>query len=207
MSDLDLHFDTQRRGHQGLQQYDINVVLVPFEHLRMLSQRHEKRRVEVIADRRLTNDGKADAIEKSRAETRAAIREWHEGRLKSLDADLLEQRAGLMANQSVPDAKRVELMSSHLMKFKPNEIVVLYSSAGESERREIEAASAAIGRVPQRAADGGLEWTRLLDPEVAAEAILTRAETTNPTAAQKVRELTEIRAMQVTLTGVALSEI
>jgi len=39
------------------------------------------------------------------------------------------------------------------------------------------------------------------------EAILARAETTNPTAAQKVREPDEIRAMQVTTTGVALSEI
>ena len=40
-----------------------------------------------------------------------------------------------------------------------------------------------------------------------AESQLARAEQTNPAAAKKVRELAEIRAMQVTLTGVALSEI
>ena len=53
----------------------------------------------------------------------------------------------------------------------------------------------------------GLQWKTLLDPDMVSESILARAEQTNPTAAQKVRELTEIRAMTVTITGVALSEI
>ena len=46
----------------------------------------------------------------------------------------------------------------------------------------------------------------LLEPEMVNEA-MARAEATNPTAAQKLRELDEIRAMQVTITNVALSEI
>jgi hypothetical protein len=33
------------------------------------------------------------ALEKARATTRAAITEWHEQRLKNIDADLLEKRA------------------------------------------------------------------------------------------------------------------
>jgi hypothetical protein len=60
--------------------------------------------------------------------------------------------------------------------------------------------------VPLKTANG-LEWTTLLDPAMAADAQLSRAEQTNPAAARKVRELQEIRSMQVTLTGVALSEI
>lgn len=52
----------------------------------------------------------------------------------------------------------------------------------------------------------GKEWKPLLDPDT-NEAILARAEATNPTAAQKVRELTELRAMQETAVALALAEI
>jgi len=41
----------------------------------------------------------------------------------------------------------------------------------------------------------------------ANEAIMTRAEATNPTAAEQVRELSEIPAMQVTIAGVAFAEV
>ncbi len=53
----------------------------------------------------------------------------------------------------------------------------------------------------------GLAWRTLLDPEMVNDAIMARAEATNPAAAEHVRELTEIRAMQVTIAGVALAEI
>jgi hypothetical protein len=36
---------------------------------------------------------------------------------------------------------------------------------------------------------------------------MARADATNPAAAEQVRELTEIRAMQVPIAGVALAEI
>lgn len=96
-------------------------------------------------------------------------------------------------------------MSSHLLKHSPADIAVFYNSASESERREMEAASAAIGRVPMVTANGK-EWKTLLDPEMVNESILARAEVTNPTA-QKVRELTEIKGMQTTIAGVALPAI
>ena len=70
----------------------------------------------------------------------------------------------------------------------------------------MEAASVAVGRVPIKTAQG-LEWKTLLDQKMVGEAMMARAEETNPTAAQKLRELTEIRAMQATITQVALSEI
>ena len=47
----------------------------------------------------------------------------------------------------------------------------------------------------------------LLNPEMVNEAIIARAEVTNPTAAAKVRELGEIKAMQTSITGIALSEV
>lgn len=87
-----------------------------------------------------------------------------------------------------------------------SDLPVSNGSATEPERRLMEAASALTGRVPVKSTNGK-EWKTLLDPEVVNESIMARAETTNPEAAQRVRELTEIKAMQTTITGVALSEV
>ena len=205
MNKFRLVLDTQRRNLR-LAQYDQDTVMVPFDHLDALVDAFHQQKATISGDRNLTNEGKAAALDKARATTREAINAWHEPRLKGIDADLLEQRAALMALATRPDPKRVELMSSQLLKHSPQDISIFYGSASEDERRVMEAASAATGRVPMKTANG-LEWKTLLDPAMVDDAILTRAEATNPVAAQKVRELTEIRAMQVTIAGVALSEI
>lgn len=146
-------------------------------------------------------------IANPRATTRAAISVWHEERLKNIDADLLEQRAALLSDTTRPDPKQIDLMASQLRQFTPHEIAVFYNSATEPERRVMEAASASVGRVPMKSSNG-LEWKTLLRPRHGPRGeIMARAEATNPTAAEQVRELAEIRAMQVTIAGVALSEI
>jgi hypothetical protein len=205
MTKLEMVLDAQARG-QRFAHYDIKVVMVPHEHVRMLSKGYQQQKATITGDRNLTNDGKAAALDKARATTRAAITEWHATRLKNIDADLLEQRAALMASAAMPDPKRVELMSSQLLKHTPQDIAVFYGSASDEERRVMEAASASVGRVPMVTPNGKV-WKTLLDPEMVNEAVLARAEATNPVAAQKVRELTEVRGMQVSITGVALSEI
>jgi hypothetical protein len=53
----------------------------------------------------------------------------------------------------------------------------------------------------------GLEWKTLLDSDMVNESIMAPAEATNPTRRSKCEELGEIRAMQVTIARVALSEI
>lgn len=205
MSLIDDILDTQRRN-QRFTHYDLETVMVPFEHVRMLSKTYHDKKAAIATDRHLTNEGKNEATAKAKAVRDATIKEWDEQRRKNIDADLLEQRAALMGNVERPDVKRVDLMSAHLLKHKPSDIAVFYNSASETERREMEAASASIGRVPMKA-ESGLKWLTLLDPEMVNEAIVARAEVTNPTAAAKVRELTEIKAMQTTITGVALSEV
>jgi hypothetical protein len=205
MTTIEEFIDTQARN-QRLAHYDVKVAMVPFEHPRMLVRGYRQQKSAISADRNLTNEGKAAALDKARTTTRAAISEWKESRLKNIDADLLEQKAGLMTNTGTPDPKRVDLMTSHLLKHTPSDIAIFYNSASEDERRAMEAASASVGRVPMKTSSG-LEWKTLLDPDMVSESILARAEQTNPTAAQKVRELAEIRAMTVTITGVALSEI
>jgi hypothetical protein len=197
--------DTQRRN-QRFQQYDTDVVMVPFEHLRHLTAAHRRTIAEATVDKRLTTEGKAAAIQRSRETAREAIAAWHEQRLRELDADLLAKRAALIGTPERPDPARVTLMAAELVKFTPDERAVLYGSAADADRRVMEAASASTGPLPTKTASG-LEWRTLLENDAVHEAILARAEQTNPTAAQKVRELREIRAMQVTLTGVALSEI
>jgi hypothetical protein len=84
--------DTQRRN-QRFRQYDIDVVMVPFEHLRHLTATHRRVVAEAAVDAKLTAEGKTAAIQKSQATTREAITVWHEQRLRELDADLLSKRA------------------------------------------------------------------------------------------------------------------
>lgn len=121
-------------------------------------------------------------------------------------ADLLEQRAALVPKTKTPDPARVSLLAAELAKFTPQERAVFYNAATEDERREMEAASVATGRLPTKT-DQGLQLMPLLDPEMVDVAVMTQAEMANLAGAQKVRELEEVRRMQVTMTGVALSEI
>src|SRR4051794_37411386 len=134
MSIIDDILDTQRRN-QRFAHYDLETVLVPFEHVRMLSNGLRQQKATIAADRNLTNEGKTAAVEKARTTTQAAITEWHEKRLQNIDADLLEQRAALLGNIERPDTKRVDLMGGHLLKHKPSDIAVFYNAASEVERR------------------------------------------------------------------------
>jgi hypothetical protein len=205
MSKLEEVYAAQARN-QLFVRYDLGTVLVPFEHLRMLSRTFHQQRGLIMQDRLLTSEGKTAALEQARASTRKAIEDWHAERLKGIDADLLEQRAALMTITKKPDPARVSLLAVELAKFSPDERAVFYNAATEDERREMEAASAATGRLPIKTGQG-LELKPLLDPEMVNVAIVTRAEMTNPPAAQKLHELEEVRRMQVSMTGVALSEI
>lgn len=205
MKKLSLIIDTQARM-QRFKHRDVKTEMVPFEHVRRLVESHHKQADAIKADPHLTSEGKTAALEKARATTRAAIKEWHEQRLKNIDAHLLEERVALVADNSMPDPKRVEFMATQLLKQTPQDNAVFYSAANDAERRVMEAASAMVGRVPMISSNGK-ELKTPLDPEMVAESILARAEATNPVAAEKVRELAEVRAMQVTITGVALSEV
>jgi hypothetical protein len=194
------------RLNQRFTHYDFETVMVPFEHARALVRQREQQRAAIAADRRLTDEGKVDAEAKAREKARAAITAWNNERMKALDADWLEQRSALLAHVKPADPKRVELMTQHLLKLKPEDLPIFYGSASESEKREMEGASTSIGRVPMTT-PRGLEWRTLLDPEMVETAILERAEQANPAAAAKLRELTEVKSMQQTITNVALSEI
>lgn len=205
MSKTDELIDTQARN-QRFMHYDTNVVMVPFGHVRMLVRKHHQQQDAIKADPHLTSEGKVAAVDKARAATRASIGEWHAQRDKDLAADELAQRAALLEKIERPDPKRVDLMTSHLLKHTPSDIAIFYNGATDAERREMEAASVAVGRVPMKTASG-FEWKTLLDQKMVDEAIVARMEATNPTAAQKLRELGEIRAMQTTITQIALSDL
>jgi hypothetical protein len=205
MPKLRLILDTHRQNLR-LSQYTLDVVMTPLDHAVTLVDAFHTQMAGIQADRHLTGEGKTAARAKAASTTLAAIQAWHEPRLRNLDADLLAQRAALIPQTERPDARQIDLMSAHLLKHTPADIAVFWNSATEPERRLMEAASAAVGRVPMKTANG-LEWKTLLDPDMVNEGILARAAATNPAAAQRVQELTEIRALQVSIAGIAAAEV
>jgi hypothetical protein len=202
MPKLRLVLDTQR-SNARFKAYDPDVVLTPLEQAASLVDAFHQQKAEIDSDRHLTPEGKAAARIKAGNATLAAIKAWHEPRLKGIDRDLLSQRAALIPTTEKPDSRRIEFMAAELLKFTPKDRSVFYNSATEDERRVMEAASASVGRVPTKTANG-LEWKTLLDPDMVNEAIVARLD---PAAAAKVRELTEIREIQITVAGVAAGEV
>lgn len=53
----------------------------------------------------------------------------------------------------------------------------------------------------------GLAWQPFLFPETVNGSIIARATAKNPAGAKKLEELTEIRAMYVTLAGIAAADV
>ena len=202
---LELIIDAHRRNLR-FSQYDKETVLLPLEQARNLVGAFHKLRADIAADRKLTPEGKADAHAKARSTTLAALKAWHEPRLRGLDADLLQQRAALMTQTERPDQARVNLMAAELVKFTAQERAVLYNSAADADRRVMEAASAATGPLPTKSTNG-LEWKKLLEDDLVHEAVLDRAAETNPAAAAKVQELGEIRQLEISIASIAAAEI
>ena len=200
-----LLLETLRRNLR-FTQYDVDTVLLPLEHPVTLAEAALEQKATIEKDDHLAGKGKGAAKVKAGNTTIAAVKAGHEPRLKGIDADLLQARAALIPQTPRPDPRRVELMSSLLLKHTPQDINVLYGSASEDERRVMEAASAFVGRVPLKSANG-LEWKPLLDPDMVNEGILARAAEANPAAAAKVRELEEIRGLHVTFTSNVIAEI
>jgi hypothetical protein len=135
-----------------------------------------------------------------------AIAKWHTPRVAGLDGDLGLHRAALLPTDTKPDARRVDFTLGLLQKHTPAEIAVFYNSATDDERLVMEAAAASVGRIPTKTANG-LEWKPLLDPVTANESIVARVAARNPQGAQKLNELTQIRAMHVTVAGHAVAEV
>jgi hypothetical protein len=115
-------------------------------------------------------------------------------------------RAALVTKSEKPNARRIDYMLSVLQKHSPQEIATFYNLATDDERLVMEAASASVGRISMKT-DRGLEWQPLLDPDTVNDSITARVTATNPEGAVRLQELTEIRAMHVTVAGHALHEI
>ena len=71
MSKLEEVLDSLARNER-FGRYDIGVVMVPHEHVRMLQRKYFEQKAAISADRRLTNDGKELAVEEARAKRDAA---------------------------------------------------------------------------------------------------------------------------------------
>ena len=182
-------------------------VLDPFEIAGGIVTKFHQQKADIAADRRLTPEGKRDALTKAGQAALKSLEDWHTPRLAGLDADLGAHRVALVpANTQKPDDRRVDFLLSHLRDKTPQEIAIFYNSASDEERLVMEAAAASVGRAPMKGPDG-LTWQPLLNPASVNESIVARAKATNPQGVKKLEELGEIRALQVGVHGIAASEI
>src|SRR5437667_10172020 len=108
-----LILDTQRTNHR-FTVYDPDVVMTPLEQAASLVDAFHQQKAEIDSDRHLTPQGKAAARIKAGNATLAAIKAWHEPRLKGIDGDLLAQRAALIPTTEKPEPRRVEFMAAEL---------------------------------------------------------------------------------------------
>jgi len=190
-----------------LAQYDAEKVFEPFAEAITTVENFQQRIVTSDADPHLTQEGKRAARVKAAKDALEALGKWHTPRLAGLDADLGTQRAALVPTGNKPDPRRVELIASRLIQFTQEENSVFYNSATDEERQVMEAASSMLGRIPAKAADGGLELRPVLDPERVNESVMARAAERNPQAVARLNELAEIRAMHVTIANHAVAEV
>jgi hypothetical protein len=203
---LRLVLDTLDRNFR-FTQWPKAAVLDPFREAALIVDRFFEQKATIDADRNLTREGKVAARAQAGQVAMEAINKWHTPRVAGLDADLGVHRAALLpASTEKPDARRIDFLLSHLRDRTPQEIATFYNSATDEERLVMEAAAASVGRIPMKSANG-LVWTSLLDPETVNGSIIARATAKNPAGAKKLEELTEIRAMHVTVAGIATAEV
>lgn len=201
-----LVLDTHRRNFK-MTQWPITVI-DPLDVLGDIVDQAVADRAAIDSDRRLTGEGKAAARAAKRDAAIKAIADLQTPRLAGLDADVAAHRAALIpASAEKVDARRIDFLLSHLRDRTSQEIATFYGSATDEEKSVLEEAARSVGRIPTKRTDGSLEWSPLLPAETINESIIARATAKNPKGAAKLQELEEIRAMHVTLAGIAVAEV
>lgn len=204
-NNLRLAVDTLRRNYR-FTHYPVTA-LDPFEEPVKILDAFHKAKAAIDVDRKLTPEGKDAARLKLGKDTLEAIAKWHAPRLSGLDADLDAQRTALLPQPSKPpDGRKLDFLLSRLRDRTPEDVAVLYNSATDAERVDLETLSASVGRIPIKSANG-LEWKPLLDPEAVNRSVMGRAVAKNPEGVKRFEELTEIRAAHVGVAGVAAAEV
>ncbi len=135
------------------------------------------------------------------------ISQRRDSRLAGLDADLAAQRTALAPAAKPADPKKVDHLLSVLRTMTPDEVAICYGSASDDEKLLMEAASSLIGRVPTKTREKGIVWTPLLDPDAVTATAMARAEAAQPAAAERLRELAEVRAMTASVANCALADL
>jgi hypothetical protein len=183
-----------------------NTVLKAFEEPALIVNRFLEQKAQIDRDVNLTPRGRQEARHEAATHARTSLSKWATGKLTGLDAQVAEHRRALVPQTPTPDPRKVDHLVARLQTFTPDEIATFYGSATDEERQLIEAASASIGRIPTKTPNG-LTWEPLVSPEAVHESILARATAQNPVGVAKYNELTEIRAMHVTVAQHAEREI
>jgi hypothetical protein len=181
-------------------------VLDAFEEPALIVDRFHQERATINADANLTPQGKAAATQRAAKAALDALGKWQTPKLSGLDTQVAQQRASLAPQGPKPDPRRVDYLLARLQGHTPEEIATFYNAATDEERVLMEAASASVGRIPTKTANG-LQWQPLIASEVVNDSVLARAQAKDPAGVAKFNELTEIRAMHVTVAQHAQAEI
>ena len=204
IANFDLTRDTLKRNAR-FALYDRETVFKPFDDLGAEVQKVRSGKAAIDADRHLTREGKDAALARLGKAAIGAINKQRRALLPGLDADLAQRRASLVSAEK-PDPRRVELLLPHILKLDAQERATAYDKASDEQRQLMEAADAFVGPIPTKGPDG-LRWRPLLDPATVNASVMERAAATNPDGVARLRELTEIREMHVTLAGIAAAEV
>ena len=181
-------------------------VINAFEEPAVIVKHFHGTKVIIDANPHLTTQGKVAARADAAKAALAAIKAWHATKIVGLDTQVAQHRAALVPQMEKPDPRKVEYMLSQLQRHTPQEIATFYNAATDEERLVMEAASASVGRIPVKSGNG-LTWEPLIAPDVVYDSVLARATTKNPAGVAKYNELSEIRAMHVTVANHAEQEI
>jgi hypothetical protein len=199
---LDTVFRNMKFGH-----YKPDVIQTQLKEVTVFSSGYFTAREKILADKRLTEDGKNAARREAREPIITELEKWRDKKLAGIDADISAQKADLYLSTKVEQSK-IDALAPRLRAFKPEEIAILHNSAPDDDvRRTLEATSLAEGLIPIRSANGALDWRFMLDPRILQEAVEARALKTNPAGVAKLREAEEIREMTITAANIAIAEI
>lgn len=194
------------RSNVRLTQWPVTA-LDPLDDYDRFVEQAYKEKTAIDTNDHLASKGKRAAKDERTAALVKAVVDKHAPRLSGLEADMSTRRATLLqTNTEKPDARRIDLLLSHLRGFTAQEIAIFYGSATDDEKIVLEEAARSVGRIPTKT-EAGLVWAPLLPAETINDAVIARAAAKNPEGAKQLQELSEIRDMHATVSALAIAEI
>lgn len=159
----------------------------------------------INASPRLTPAGKDDDKETAVKTHSDAVAQWAtKVDTISRHATALQERLTATEAASIPAPSdlRIQLMVQRLSALDSLEVLALYHGSDPIEQKTMEIASASVGKLPVKRANG-VTWEPLLPPEIIATTVAARARQTDPALANQLDDLVRIQRLFQSLAATA----